>query len=83
MDNKRLKEQKSNTEEIRLNKFLSDAGFCSRRQADRLIEEGHVKVNNETALMGQRSKNYNKRNTYRNMPGCTHCFGLFLYLQKK
>ena len=37
MDNKRLKEQKSNTEEIRLNKFLSDAGFCSRRQADRLI----------------------------------------------
>ena len=46
--------QKSNTEEIRLNKFLSDAGFCSRRQADRLIEEGHVKVNNETALMGQK-----------------------------
>lgn len=54
MDNKRLKEQKSNTEEIRLNKFFSDAGFCSRRQADRLIEEGHVKVNNETALMGQK-----------------------------
>lgn len=54
MDNKRLKEQKSNTEEIRLNKFLSDAGFCSRRQADRLIEEGQVKVNNETALMGQK-----------------------------
>ena len=54
MDNKRLKEKKSNTEEIRLNKFLSDAGFCSRRQADRLIEEGHVKVNNETALMGQK-----------------------------
>ena len=54
MDNKRLKEQKSNTEEIRLNKFLSDAGFCSRRQSDRLIEEGHVKVNNETALMGQK-----------------------------
>jgi 23S rRNA pseudouridine2604 synthase len=54
MDNKRLKERKSNTEEIRLNKFLSDAGFCSRRQADRLIEEGHVKVNNETALMGQK-----------------------------
>lgn len=54
MDNKRLKEQKSNTEEIRLNKILSDAGFCSRRQADRLIEEGYVKVNNETALMGQK-----------------------------
>lgn len=29
----------------RLNKFISDAGFCSRRQADRLIEEGRVTVN--------------------------------------
>ena len=52
--NIRLKEKKSADEQIRLNKFLSDAGFCSRRQADRLIEEGHVKVNNETALMGQK-----------------------------
>ncbi|MFQ6932176.1 MAG: S4 domain-containing protein [Eubacterium sp.] len=46
-----MKRTENNTEEIRLNKFLSDAGFCSRRQADRLIEEGHVKVNNETALI--------------------------------
>lgn len=29
----------------RLNKFISDAGFCSRREADRLIEEGRVTVN--------------------------------------
>ncbi|WP_114783093.1 pseudouridine synthase [Botryobacter ruber] len=29
----------------RLNKFISDTGFCSRREADRLIEEGRVTVN--------------------------------------
>ena len=28
--------------EIRLNKYLSDAGVCSRREADRLIEAGKV-----------------------------------------
>ena len=27
-------------QEIRLNKFLSESGFCSRREADRLIEAG-------------------------------------------
>ena len=30
---------------IRLNKFLSTAGVSSRREADRLIEQGRVKVN--------------------------------------
>lgn len=30
---------------IRLNKFLANSGICSRRQADKLIEEGVVKVN--------------------------------------
>lgn len=32
-------------ESKRLNKFISDAGFCSRREADTLIEEGRVTVN--------------------------------------
>ena len=31
MTQKRFKEKKEHTEEIRLNKFLSDAGYCSRR----------------------------------------------------
>lgn len=39
---------------IRLNKLLSDAGICSRRQADRLIEEGKVTVNGKTAEMGMK-----------------------------
>lgn len=31
---------------IRLNRYLSESGFCSRREADGLIVEGRVKVNN-------------------------------------
>lgn len=52
--NIRLKEKKSVDEQIRLNKFLSDAGYCSRREADRLVEQGVVKVNGKTAVMGQK-----------------------------
>jgi len=33
--------------EKRLNKYIANAGICSRREADKLIEEGHVKVNNK------------------------------------
>ena len=39
---------------IRLNKYLSDAGICSRRAADRAIEEGQVIVNGKVAVVGQR-----------------------------
>ncbi len=35
-----FKEKISNGEPMRLNKFLSDAGVCSRRQADRYVEQG-------------------------------------------
>lgn len=41
-------------EKIRLNKYLSEAGICSRRQADRLVEEGRVLVDGQPALMGQK-----------------------------
>lgn len=40
------------TELFRLNKFISDTGFCSRREADKLIESGQVKVNGQVALVG-------------------------------
>ena len=39
---------------VRLNKFLSDAGVCSRREADRLIGAGRVLVDGRTAVMGQK-----------------------------
>jgi 23S rRNA pseudouridine2604 synthase len=38
--------------EIRLNKFLSESGFCSRRAADKLIEEKKVLVNGKIAEIG-------------------------------
>lgn len=43
-------------EEIRLNKYLAECGVCSRRDADRLIEEGRVSVNGTSARCGQKVK---------------------------
>ena len=37
---------------IRVNKYIASSGYCSRRQADILVEEGHVKVNGVTAVNG-------------------------------
>ena len=37
---------------IRINKYLSEAGVCSRRGADKLIEEGRVTINGILALLG-------------------------------
>ena len=39
---------------IRINKFLSEIGYCSRRQADALIEQGRVYVNRKSAKMGMK-----------------------------
>ena len=39
---------------IRVNKYLSAAGVCSRREADRQIKEGAVQINDRTAQMGDR-----------------------------
>ena len=36
----------------RINKFLSEIGYCSRRAADKLIDQGRVKINGEVPLMG-------------------------------
>lgn len=36
----------------RLNKFISETGFCSRREADRLIEQGRVTINGLVPEMG-------------------------------
>ncbi len=41
-------------EEIRLNKYLSEMGLCSRREADRLIESGKVMVDGAPAVMGMK-----------------------------
>ena len=48
------KESISDNELIRLNKFLSDAGVCSRREADKLVEKGLVYVDGKKAIIGQK-----------------------------
>jgi 23S rRNA pseudouridine2604 synthase len=37
---------------LRLNKFISDTGLCSRREADKYIEQGHVFINGKRAKIG-------------------------------
>lgn len=40
--------------EVRINKYLSAAGFCSRREADRLVEAGRVSIDGRVAGMGDK-----------------------------
>ncbi len=45
---------------IRINKYLSDAGLCSRREADKYIVEGRVKIDGVKAEIGSRVKPQSK-----------------------
>lgn len=70
------------SDEVRLNKFISNAGICSRREADVLIAAGVVMVNNkvitelgykvkpddEVKYDGETIKSYNKRYVLLNKP---------------
>ena len=48
-----MQETKRKTEDaVRINKYLSQAGICSRRQADTYVEEGRVEVDGEVAVSG-------------------------------
>ena len=40
---------------IRLNKAISDTGFCSRRAADKIIEEGRVLLNGKIGVLGDKA----------------------------
>ena len=40
------------SEQIRINKFIANAGICSRRDADKLVEQGKVLVNGKPATQG-------------------------------
>ena len=41
---------------IRLNKYISESGICSRREADRFIEQGNVFLNGKRATIGDQVK---------------------------
>jgi 23S rRNA pseudouridine2604 synthase len=42
----------SDSQGIRINKYLSEVGFCSRREADKLIEAGKVTINGKVPEVG-------------------------------
>ena len=39
---------------VRLNKYMAQSGYCSRREADRLIEEGRVRIDGRVGALGDR-----------------------------
>lgn len=54
MDNISTDTEKNNNQQVRLNKYLSEHGVCSRRDADRLIEAGRVTVDGRKAVTGMK-----------------------------
>ena len=45
---------KEESQGVRINKYLSEIGHCSRRAADKLIDQGRIKVNGHVVVMGQK-----------------------------
>ncbi|NWL90247.1 MULTISPECIES: 23S rRNA pseudouridine(2604) synthase RluF [unclassified Paenibacillus] len=41
---------------MRINKFISETGYCSRREADKLVESGKVTINGVTAQLGSQAE---------------------------
>jgi|TARA_Y100000992_G_scaffold37585_1_gene21077 23S rRNA pseudouridine2604 synthase len=44
----------------RINKYFSEIGYCSRRSADKLIEEGRILINGRAAKIGQKIRKNDK-----------------------
>ena len=47
--------------DIRVNKYISDSGFCSRREADKMIADERVTINGELATLGSRVRSEERR----------------------
>ena len=45
---------------MRINKYLSQIGICSRREADKLVDSGRIKINDEIAVLGTKIKEGDK-----------------------
>mgnify|MGYP001370493785 CR=1 FL=1 len=41
---------------MRINKYISETGFCSRREADKKVENGEVTINGELAVLGSQAE---------------------------
>ena len=66
-------------EGVRINKFLSEAGICSRREADRHIEAGEVTIDGKKAVMREDSKTGKRKNP----AGCEQAQGDRLHSPEK
>lgn len=49
--------------EVRIQKFMSECGVCSRRKAEEMVMEGKVKINGKTALIGEKVNPYTDKVT--------------------
>lgn len=54
MENNNIIVHSERGEEIRLNKYISETGFCSRREADKLVEAGAVTIDGVKAIIGMK-----------------------------
>lgn len=60
-DREIVQQGRASASEIRLNRYISNSGVCSRREADKLIEGGEIKVNGEVVTeMGYKVKPVDK-----------------------
>lgn len=50
-----MSDEKGLSSPVRINKFISETGFCSRREADKLIEAGKVRLNGRVAVLGDKA----------------------------
>lgn len=55
-------------EELRIQKYLADCGICSRRAAERAIEQGEVLINGQTAEIGQKIRPDRDKVSYQGRP---------------
>ena len=55
---------------MRLNKFISETGVCSRREADSWIEQGRVTVNGRTAELGTQGRLVRAAQRFLGRPRC-------------
>ena len=67
-------------EKKRINKYLSEVGFCSRRKADDYISDGRVYINGQPALLGSKV-NIEDENIVHYISQYIHLLAMLSFLQ--
>ena len=82
MSNQIKKEFQQKNEPVRLNKYLSEAGVCSRRNADKLIESGAVTIDGKKATMGMKVLPGQVVKVGKKVGGAFCCFACMIFFQE-